>query len=75
MSAISDTLRLAQRWRDAGIPEEQADQMVAALNEELDQGVVTKQDLAIAVRDLKIWTGGIAVAGIGLTASIVGWLA
>jgi hypothetical protein len=57
-----------QRWRAAGLPNEQAEQMVA-LSQEMEQGVATKEDvldlqaeLAIAVRDLKVWTGGVGVA-------------
>lgn len=78
MNAIHDTLRLAQRWQEAGVPKAQAEKMVAALNEEIEQGIATKQtvadlrtdmaqdfrnvrnELAIAVRDLKIWTGSVA---------------
>lgn len=71
MTAISDTHRLVERWREAGIPAEQAGKMVDALNAELRDSVVTKHDLRIAVSDLKIWTGGIAAASVAIIAAIV----
>jgi hypothetical protein len=46
MTMIRDTLKLARKWRETGLESGKADQMVIALNEELESGdIATKNDL------------------------------
>ena len=56
-ATVIDTLRLANRLKDAGIKADQAEAMSRAFNDELTEGVATKQDLNNAVTAL---TGEIA---------------
>lgn len=65
--AAFDTLRLARRLESAGFEPKQAGDMVKAIADAISEAnLVTKDDLSIAVRDLKIWTGPIAAASIAL---------
>jgi hypothetical protein len=73
-----DTLAYAKRLRDAGMPESQAEAQAAALADALRQStsdLVTKQDLAVAVADLKAdllkWVIGLFIAQVGLFAALV----
>jgi hypothetical protein len=82
VSVIQDTLRLSRQLQELGFDQRQADGLVSALSEELAEGVASKQDvcdlkhdLAIAVRDLKIWTGLVAtaatLAGVGIFVAFI----
>ena len=42
-----DTLRFARKLKDAGLPDDQAEAMAAALGEELTEHLVTKADLRL----------------------------
>jgi len=65
--AAFDTLRLARRLESAGFETRQAGDMAEAIADAVSEAnLVTKTDLSIAVRDLKIWTGSIAAVAIGL---------
>jgi hypothetical protein len=73
-----DTLAYAKRLRDAGVPEPQAEAQAAALAEALRQNagdLVTKQDLAVALADMKAdllkWVIGLFIAQVGLFAALV----
>ena len=73
-----DTLVYAKRLRDAGVPEPQAEAQASALAEALRQGssdLVTKQDLAVALAELKAdllrWVVGLFIAQVGLFAALV----
>lgn len=65
--AAFDTLKLARRFEAAGFESKQAGDMAEAIADAMSEAdLVTKTDLAIAVRDLKIWTGSIAAASIAV---------
>jgi len=73
-----DTLAYAKRLRDAGVPEPQAEAQAAALADALRQNagdLVTKQDLAVALAELKAdllkWVIGLFIAQVGLFAALV----
>lgn len=54
MSAtVIDTLRYADRLKQAGVESGQAEAMSRALNDELTEGLVTRKDLDDAVSELK----------------------
>ncbi|HKD57759.1 MAG TPA: DUF1640 domain-containing protein [Hyphomicrobiaceae bacterium] len=61
MAVSFDTWKLARRFEAAGIEAKQAGDMAEAMCE---ANLVTPTDLALAVRDLTIWTGSIADAAI-----------
>jgi len=71
---LYDTLKLARSLRDkAHFTNEQAEGLAEVLNEAGQESVATKSDITalsnkidIAARDLKIWTGLIAVVLFGL---------
>ena len=65
-----DKLAYIDRLKAAGIEEQAARAHAEALDQALREGVATKHDLEIAVRDLKIWMGGIAILLFGALASI-----
>jgi len=65
-----DKLAYIDRLKAAGIDEPQARAHAEALDQALREEVATKHDLEIAVRDLKIWIGGIAILLFGALASI-----
>ena len=50
---VIDTLRYADRLKEAGVESRQAEAMSRALNDELASGVATKADLDRAVVELK----------------------
>ena len=52
-ATVIDTLKYADRLKDAGVEHRQAEAMSRALNDELTGGVATKEDLARAVVELK----------------------
>ena len=52
-NTVIDTLRYADRLKEAGVERRQAEAMSRALNDELAGGVATKDDLAGAVAELK----------------------
>ena len=65
MAIPFDTLKLARQLEAAGFETKQAGDMAAAISDAMaSAALVTTSDLALAVRDLKIWTGGIAAAAI-----------
>jgi hypothetical protein len=78
MSVPFDTLKLARRFEAAGIEAKQAGDMAEAIAEAmLESNLATKADvgkletrLELAVRDLKIWTGSIAAAGVTIIAAL-----
>lgn len=51
-ATVIDTLRYANRLKEAGVETGQAEAMSRALNDELTEGLVTKTDLANAVSEL-----------------------
>jgi hypothetical protein len=65
-----DKLAYIDRLKSAGIDEPQARAHAEALDHALREEVATKHDLEIAVRDLKIWIGGVAILLFGALASI-----
>jgi hypothetical protein len=65
-----DKLAFIDRLKLAGIDEQAARAHAEALDQALREEVATKHDLEIAVRDLKIWMGGIAILLFGALASI-----
>lgn len=76
-----DKLLYIDRLKSAGVEEQQARAHAEALDQALRDTVATKQDvrdeatrlqhqIEIAVRDLKIWMGGIVVVIVGALASI-----
>ena len=79
MTALTfDTLAYAKRLRDAGMPESQAEAQAAALADALRQSandLVTKQDLAITISDLKAdlfkWGIGLFIAQVGVFGALV----
>jgi len=52
-ATVIDTLRFADRLKEAGVESRQAEAMSRALNDELAGGVATKEDLGRAVDELK----------------------
>jgi len=52
-ASVIDTLRFADRLKEAGVESVQAEAMSRALNDELGGGVATKEDLGHAVDELK----------------------
>lgn len=52
-ATVIDTLRFANRLKEAGVEPRQAEAMSRAINDELTEGVVTKRDLDAAVAELK----------------------
>ena len=52
-ATVIDTLRYANRLKEAGVESLQAEAMSRAINDELTEGVVTKRDLDAAVAELK----------------------
>ncbi|MYK45452.1 MAG: hypothetical protein F4029_04400 [Gammaproteobacteria bacterium] len=48
-----DTLRFANRLKEAGVDPRQAEAMSSAFNDEISEGVATKRDLDNAVTELK----------------------
>lgn len=56
-----DTLKLARRFEAAGFDPKQAGDMAEAIAETMADTLVTKTDLAIAIRDIKIWTGSVGL--------------
>lgn len=53
MAVLFDTLKLAQRLEAAGMPPEQAKGTAAALAETMAGDVATRQDLQVAVTELR----------------------
>lgn len=52
-ATVIDTLRFANRLKEAGVDPRQAEAMSRAYNDELTEGVATKRDLDNAVTELK----------------------
>lgn len=52
-ATVIDTLRFANRLKEAGVEPRQAEAMSRTINDELTEGVVTKHDLDAAVAELK----------------------
>ena len=65
-----DKLAYIDRLKSAGIDEQAARAHAEALDQALREEVATKNDLEIAVRDIKIWIGGVAIVLFGALASI-----
>ena len=65
-----DKLAYINKLKSGGIDEQAARAHAEALDQALREEVATKHDLEIAVRDLKIWIGGIAILLFGALASI-----
>jgi len=72
MAAPFDTLKLARQFEAAGFEAKQAGDMAAAIADAMAGAdlVATKNDLAIAVRDLKIWTGSIVAAAVAILVAV-----
>ena len=52
-ATVIDTLRFANRLKEAGVDPRQAEAMSSAFNDEISEGVATKRDLDNAVTELK----------------------
>lgn len=52
-ATVIDTLRFANRLKEAGVDPRQAEAMSRTFNDELTEGVATKRDLDTAVTELK----------------------
>lgn len=52
-ATVIDTLRFANRLKEAGVNPRQAEAMSSAFNDEISEGVATKRDLDNAVTELK----------------------
>jgi hypothetical protein len=48
-----NTLRLARRWQEAGLTPAQANAMVEALHDELDEGAATEADLRVLRAEIR----------------------
>lgn len=59
-ATVIDTLRYADRLKQAGVESGQAEAMSRALNDELTEGLVTRKDLDDAVSELKGDIGGLS---------------
>ena len=59
-----DTLRFARKLKQAGLPEDQAEAMAAALGEELTEHLATKADLQLLKADMLLlkWMIGFNLA-------------
>ena len=59
-----DTLRFARKLKQAGLPEEQAEAVAAALGEELTEHLATKADLQLLKADMLLlkWMIGFNLA-------------
>lgn len=67
MAIPFDTLKLARQFEAAGFEAKQAGDMAAAISDAMSSAdLVTKRDLNLAVIELKIWTGSVAAAAVGL---------
>ena len=86
MAATLDTLRLSRRFRDAGVPEPQAEIFADAFREQHEAGVAqlatkadiealrftTKADIEAAKTDLVRWFAGVMIAqGLGVVVATV----
>ena len=58
-ATVIDTLRYADRLKQAGVESGQAEAMSRALNDELTEGLATRKDLDDAVSELKGDIGGL----------------
>ena len=58
-ATVIDTLKYADRLKEAGLEPGQAEAMSRALNDELSDGLVTRTDLDNAVSALKVDLGGL----------------
>ena len=58
-ATVIDTLRYADRLKEAGLEPGQAEAMSRALNNELSEGLATRTDLDNAVSALKVDLGGL----------------
>jgi hypothetical protein len=65
-----DKLAFIDKLKSAGIDERAARAHAEALDQALREEVATKHNLDMAVRDLKIWVGGVAIVLFGALASI-----
>jgi hypothetical protein len=71
---MADRLTLTRAFEGAGVQSADAERIATEINDAIHDNVATKVDvdklrgeLAIAVRDLKIWVGSIAVIIAGLS--------
>jgi hypothetical protein len=67
---LFDKLRFIDRLKSAGIDDNQARAHAEAMDEALRESVATKLDIALAVRDMTIRMGAIAIALFAALASI-----
>jgi hypothetical protein len=74
----TNELKLAKAFRDAGIEQDKAETISQTIFDAIRENVATKSDLRILelslrkeIQSLKIWGGGIAVAAVGATVSIL----
>lgn len=78
MAVLFDTLKLAQRLEAAGMSPDQAKGTAAALAETMAGDVATRQDLQVAVSDLRgeihEVEGRLRAEIAGLRAEVRGWL-
>lgn len=67
----TNELKLAKAFRDAGIEQGKAETISQTIFDAIRENVATKSDLKILEQSLKIWTGGVAVAAVSATVSIL----
>jgi hypothetical protein len=71
---MTDRLMLVNALEDAGIDRRKAENVATVVFEAIRGDVVTKAELALAVRDLKLWTGGVVFAAFTLQVAAIGLL-
>jgi hypothetical protein len=71
---MSDRLTLVNALEDAGIDRRKAENVATVVFEAIRGNVVTKAELDLAVRDIKLWTGRVLFALFTVQVGAVGLL-
>lgn len=61
---MSDRLTLTRALESSGMQSAAAERIATEIYDAIHDKIATKADLALAVRDLKIWFGSLLVAGL-----------
>jgi hypothetical protein len=69
-----DTLKFANRLKEAGVPTKQAECQAELMAETINSELATKKDLRETKKDIIIWLGGIVIIASGIIIAIVGHL-
>jgi hypothetical protein len=69
-----DTLRWANRLKEVGVPDKQAERQAELIAETINIQLATKQDLVDVKKDIIIWLGGIIVVVAGITIEILSFI-